>query len=90
MSDMHSLWGKQDANVWRCTHGAPGVALDLLDGETLIRVSHQDALQQVAAFCRDLGVLGNAVVHPYDAVQHLQSVNHSVTLSLLSFHAICC
>ena len=68
--------------------------LDLLDGEALVGVADEDALDEVLALGRDLGVLGNAVVHPHDPVQHLLPQAFQLGLGLLCsnmiFNAVTC
>ena len=61
--------------------------LNLLDGEPLVRVADQDALDQVPALWRDARVLWDAVVHPHDPVQHLQHLT-SITEQVYEYMCV--
>ena len=60
------------ARCWVSQGGcSPGVTLDALDVQPLVRVPHKDALYEVPALRADAGVLGDPEVHAHDAVKDL-------------------
>lgn len=62
---VHGGWASQGGGC------LPGVALDALDVQPLVRVPDKDALYEVLALQADARVLGNPVVHTHDAVEDL-------------------
>ena len=55
--------------------------LDLLDGEALVWLPHQDPLDQVPALGADARVLWKPVVHAHDPIQHLAASQALLRLS---------
>ena len=55
--------------------------LDLLDGQALVRLPHQDPLDQVPALGADARVLWEPVVHAHDPIQHLAASQALLRLS---------
>ena len=75
-------WNTGEVSGWR-GQSAPGVPLDLVNGEALVRVADQDALQQVPALRAGVRVPGQPVVAPHDPVQHLRVPQAHI-------HLLCC